>query len=392
MKIIQILTHSPSWISKNIEDDIYDGWQTRTARAIQRQTDEFELECYVPEKQFHQIKEERKSGILYKTFPSTAITYGREISFPMIQAIKKMNGEKIILHLHGLHNYLTYKLCRNFRDKPIIIQHHGDCPPLNLIERRHALIPLTPILAIEQIMMNNALKFADYFFVLTERERQALLKLVKPEKVTAQGMGVDFNLFQPIAKTEARKRLNLLGSADLKILLYVGKLQKYKGCEIVIDIYKELRNKYNIRLLLVGGSEDDALYVYAKTNGAIIFPRQPNELLPDFYSAADVTLLPGTKPLNDWGGIGIALVESLACGTPVVAGTLKNFPGEIAKIGFMATTKNEIIDGIEFILKNPEKFEQCRDEAKKYFDWQVIAQNTISIYHQLAREYYGKNI
>jgi glycosyltransferase involved in cell wall biosynthesis len=140
---------------------------------------------------------------------------------------------------------------------------------------------------------------------------------------------------------------------------------------------------------LVGGSEDDALYVYAKTNGAIIFPRQPNELLPDFYSAADVTLLPGTKPLKDWGGIGIALVESLACGTPVVAGTLKNFPGEISKIGFLTTTKKEIIDGIEFILKNSEKFKQCRDEAKKYFDWQVIAQKTISIYHRLAQEYYG---
>lgn len=87
--------------------------------------------------------------------------------------------------------------------------------------------------------------------------------------------------------------------------------------------------------------------------------------------------------------IGIAVVESLACGTPVVAGTMKNFPGEISKVGLMTTTKMEIIDGIEFILKNPEKFKLCRDEAQKYFDWRVIAQNTITIYRRLAQEYYG---
>jgi len=389
MKIIQILTHSPSWISKNIEDDIYDGWQVRTAKAIQKLTNEFELECYVPEKQFHQVVKENKSSITYKTFPSLPFTYGREISLPMIQAIKKMQGEKIILHIHGMHNYLTYALCRIFRGNPIIIQHHGDCPPLNLFERRRALIPFAPILAIEQIMMNKALKYADYFFVLTERERQALLKLVKPEKTAVQGMGVDFNHFLPIPKSEAKERLNLPNSADQKILLYVGKLQKYKGCEIVIDVYKELRNKHNVKLLLVGGSENDALYAYAKTNGAIIFSRQPNELMPDFYSASDVTLLPGTKPLNDWGGIGIAVVESLACSTPVVAGTLKNFPGEISKVGFVTTTKKQIVDGIELILKNPEKLKLCRDEAQKYFDWRVIAQNTITVYRRLAQEYYG---
>lgn len=389
MKIIQILTHSPSWISKKIEEDIYDGWHVQTARAIRKTTKEFQFECILPEKTLPKIISEEREGINYKVFPSTPFTYGREISLPMIQALKKMQGEEIILHIHGLHNYLTYTLCRNFRGKPIIIQHHGDCPPLNLLERRRALIPFAPILGMEQIIMSNSLKFVDYFFVLTECERRALLKVVRPEKIKIQGMGVDFNHFLPRQKNEARKQLNLPLLDELKILLYVGKLQKYKGCEVVIDVFKELKNNHNIKLLLVGGSDADDLYSYAKASGAVIICRQPNERMPIFYSAADVTLLPGTKPLTDWGGIGIALIESLACGTPVVAGTLKNFPGEIANIGFLATTKKEVIDGVQFILKNPENFNHCRAEAEKYFDWQIIAQNTTAIYRRLAKEYYG---
>jgi glycosyltransferase involved in cell wall biosynthesis len=390
MKVIQILAHSPSWITKNIEEDIYDGWHVRTTKAIQKLTDEFELECFLPEKTFRKPFWGKRDGIFYKVFPSTSFTYGREISFPLIREIKKLQEEKTILHIHGLHNYLTYTICQIFRKMPIIIQHHGDCPPLNLLERRKVLMPFISILGFEQIIMNYTLKFVDQFFVLTNREGQALLKIVKPEKITIQGMGVDFTHFYPRDKNEAKKRLNLPISEGQKILLYVGKLQRYKGCDVIIDAFDELRNKYNILLLLVGGSGSDPLYSQAKANGATIVARQPNELMPFFYSAADVTLLPITKALS-WRGIGISIIESLACNTPVVAGTLKSFLGKISQVGFVATTKKEVIDGVEFIFRNPEKLANCRTEAQKYFDWSIIAQNTISIYHRLVKEYYGNN-
>lgn len=388
MKIIQILTHSPSSVTKNIEEDIYDGWHARTAKAIQKVSDEFQFECFLPEKTLRKISSYTKENITYKVFPSISFSAGREISFPLINEIKKIQGEQIILHIHGLHNQLTYALCRTFQSLPIIIQHHGDCPPLNLLERRRLLIPFYPVLGLEQIIMNNSLIFADYFYVLTEQERQALLRIIKPEKIAQQGMGVDFGRFVPKDKNEARRRLNIPISEGQQILLYVGKLQRYKGCKTVLDAYQELRDKYNIKLLLIGGSDNDELYSYAKTLGVDIFERQPNELMPFFYSASDITLLPISKAL-EWRGIGVSILESLACGTPVVAGTLRNFPGDVSKIGFMATTKKEVIAGVEFIFKNPQAFTNCRAETKKYFDWSIIAKNTIAVYLQLAKEYYG---
>ncbi len=390
MKILQILTHSPSWITKNIDEDIYDGWHVRTAKAIQKITNEFEMECWLPEKTFKETITENKDGINYKIFPSNPIGYGREISKPLIQEIKKRQESPVIIHLHGLHNYLTYNISRNFQKLPVVVQHHGDCPPFNLIERRKALVPLIPLLVFEQVMMNNSLKFVDQFFVLTEQEKQVLSKIVISEKVIIQGMGVDFNLFIPSDKNKARNQLNLPISDGKKILLYVGKLHKYKGCKLVIDAFDRLKAKYNVLLLLVGASKNDPLYSYAKAKGTIIIKRQSNELMPIYYQAADLTLLPIAKALK-WRGVGVSIVESLACSTPVVAGNLRNFPWDITKIGFVATNLNQVIEGVDLILKNPVKFSNCRAEAQKYFDWSIIAQNTITIYHKLIKEYYGNN-
>jgi glycosyltransferase involved in cell wall biosynthesis len=390
IKVIQILTHSPSWVTRNIEEDIYDGWQVRTAKAIKKISDEFDFFCILPEKNISQTITEKKDDITYQVFPSTAIAYNREISLPMINAIKKMASDKIILHLHGLHNYLTYTLCSIFRNLPIIIQHHGDCPPIDHLARRKRLFLFAPILGLEQIAMNWTLPYADYFFVLTRKEQKRLSKLIKPGRVKIQGMGVDFSKFSPINKQEARARLNLPTVGE-KILLYVGKLQKYKGFDIVLQVNQELSKRYPIKLLLVGATASSHLRQTPDCfKQTIIFPRQPPELMPFFYSAADVTILPGTKSLADWGGVGVALIESLACGTPVVAGTLKNFVGRIEKVGVEGSTKKEVVAGVEFIFKNPERFSNCRQEAQAFYDWQLIAQATIGIYQKLIKKYYPR--
>ncbi|MCX8015418.1 MAG: hypothetical protein N2748_05305, partial [candidate division WOR-3 bacterium] len=53
IKIIHILHHSPSWTSTNIEDDLFDGWQVRTAKAIQNlKINNCQIECWLPEKSY----------------------------------------------------------------------------------------------------------------------------------------------------------------------------------------------------------------------------------------------------------------------------------------------------------------------------------------------------
>ena len=82
LKIIQILHHSPSWKSANLEDDIFDGWHVRTAKAIQQLgIKNCKIECWLPERTYSQEWQTEKDGITYRVFPSFAFNYGREISW-----------------------------------------------------------------------------------------------------------------------------------------------------------------------------------------------------------------------------------------------------------------------------------------------------------------------
>jgi glycosyltransferase involved in cell wall biosynthesis len=166
-------------------------------------------------------------------------------------------------------------------------------------------------------------------------------------------------------------------------------LERYKGSDNLIHAYNIIKKEHKAVLLIVGASESDEFYKQAKQSGAIIFPRQAHENLVGFYQAADIFILPGSEQYNRWGGIGINTIESLACNTPVIAGTLTHFPQSINNIGICASKSSDIISAVEYILKNYTEFSNCRGIAQKYYDWQIIAYNTCLIYEKLFRKYYN---
>jgi len=388
LKIIQILHHSSSWKSKNIEDDIFDGWHVRTARAIQQLgIKSCKIECWLPERTYSQECQTEKDGITYRVFPSFAFNYGREISWSMINAIKAESKNPILLHLHGIFNCSTYLIGKLHGNLPIIAQHHGDCPPLNLLQRRPLFYTILPLLEFEHFFLNKFIHNIDWFFCLTKTAQQSLNYLGIKNKSSIQGMGVDFNKFKIESKIDARKKLNL--PTDTKILLYIGKLDRYKGSDNFIHAYPIIKKERNAVLLIVGASESDEFYKQAIHSGAIILPRQAHEDLVRFYQAADIFILPGSEQYNRWGGIGVNTIESLACNTPVITGTLSHFPQPNAKIGILASKSSGIISAVDYILRNYNEFTHCREVAQKYYTWQIIAYNTYLIYEKLFRKYYN---
>lgn len=388
IKIIQILNHSASWKSNNLEDDIFDGWHVRTAKAIQKsRIKDTQIECWIPEKTYSRETQIEKDGIIYKTFPSKSIGYGREISWSMINAIRDESKSSILLHLHGIFNYTTYLIASRFSHLPVVAQHHGDCPPLNLLQRRTSLYFMLPLLELEHSFITKSISSIDYFFCLSETIQQSLRYLSIKNKSSIQGMGVNFEEFITGKKIEARKALNL--PIESKILLFIGQLDRYKGSDKLIEAYQILKNKYNLSLVIVGASELDEYYKRAIRCGAIIFPRQPHKNLQQFYQSADIFVMPGSMQYNHWGGIGINTIESLACNAPVITGTLSHFPQSIDKIGVLASKSSDIISAVEYILKNNKNFNTCREIARTYYDWQIIANITFLTYKRLFKKYYN---
>jgi glycosyltransferase involved in cell wall biosynthesis len=154
---------------------------------------------------------------------------------------------------------------------------------------------------------------------------------VGPERVHVFYQGVDRVLFTAGSQDGSRRRLGI--PVEGKVLLWVGRMVPVKGLDVLLAACSVLRGRgVDFRLYLLGdGPLRKALEprVFASgLAGSVVFAgSRPNDQLPDWYRAADLTVLPSRSE-----GIPNVLRESLACGTPFVASRVGGIP-EIAAHG-----------------------------------------------------------
>jgi D-inositol-3-phosphate glycosyltransferase len=196
--------------------------------------------------------------------------------------------------------------------------------------------------------------------VATEKEKQDLVRYynAQPEKVGVVPCGVNMELFQPVDKAVAKQKLGL--GAE-KILLFVGRIDPLKGIDKLIKTIPLLKNQGSLKLVVVGGDENSRLELEGLKKLAASLNIVDSidfrglvkqDQLPYFYSAADVCVVP-----SYYESFGLVPLESLACGTPVVAtdvGDLKNIikPGETGCI-VADNSPEKLADGIASILNKP---------------------------------------
>jgi D-inositol-3-phosphate glycosyltransferase len=135
--------------------------------------------------------------------------------------------------------------------------------------------------------------------------------------------GVDLARFRPADQAQARARLGL--PSGERVLLFVGRIQRLKGLEVLLRAFA-LLDGLPARLVVVGGRpntthesrEISRLEQLAGRLGIaerVVFAGAvPHEELPVYYAATDVTVMP-----SSYESFGLVAVESLACGRPMVA-------------------------------------------------------------------------
>jgi glycosyltransferase involved in cell wall biosynthesis len=133
--------------------------------------------------------------------------------------------------------------------------------------------------------------------------------------------GVDLDRFEPMDRLAARASLGLAHQGLL--LLSVGNHVELKGHDLVIRMLQVFPQAH---LVLVGdGPLRRDLQTLAESLGVaqrVTFAGQrPNDQLKTYYSAADVLLLASSR--EGWPNV---LLESMACGTPVVATRVNGTP------------------------------------------------------------------
>ena len=192
------------------------------------------------------------------------------------------------------------------------------------------LLPLLIPFRLRRPQLRFALRRATRVIAVSESLRESAMSLGLPrERVRVIENGVDPELFRPLDRVEARRSLGL--PEDGPLLVSVGTLAPRKGFHLVMEALPALTRCFpKIRYAIVGGAgaegfmEDELRRLAARRGVAdrVVFagPRARTELAA-WYSAADLSVLATAHE-----GCPNVVLESLACGTPVVATPAGDIP------------------------------------------------------------------
>jgi len=161
---------------------------------------------------------------------------------------------------------------------------------------------------------------------------------VPDSKIRVIGNGVDTEMFRLTSKEQARHALGL--AAEDKILVSVATLREAKGHQHVITAMAKLtRSQRTVKLCLVGeGSYRQALEKLVQKLSLqkhVFFAGAKDAAeIPLWFSAADASVLASSR--EGWPNV---ILESLACGTPVVATPVGQIPEILAhsNLGILAS-------------------------------------------------------
>lgn len=176
-------------------------------------------------------------------------------------------------------------------------------------------------------------------------------------------------------------------------IVFVGDCVKRKGLEYLIEALSFLR-KENVRLHLVGRLEKDLAYTSYVINltkelrlqDRVTFHGRLDEkskkrLLLDSHAFALPSL---------WEGYGMAIVEAMQMGLPVIATRVGATPELIQDgvNGILVPPKDSrsLAQALKFLLNNPEIREKFRRQslrlARRFNSWQEVGQSFVKIFEQ----------
>ena len=178
-----------------------------------------------------------------------------------------------------------------------------------------------------------------------------------------------------------------LGAGKDEYVLCVGRLVPYKGVDVLVRAMPRVHRETGARLLVVGdGPEAPRLKSLAAQVGAPVdfLGRVPRHALPELYGNARLTVLPS---VNTQEAFGIALLESMATGTPVVASDL---PGvrEVAGVAGATASPGDVealADVVADAWQNPSVFgsrAQIRARVEERYAWPSVVARLEAVYEE----------
>jgi glycosyltransferase involved in cell wall biosynthesis len=206
-----------------------------------------------------------------------------------------------------------------------------------------------------------------------------------PEQLLVMRNGVDLKRFTPLRRDQACRELDISGAP---VLLSVGHLVERKGHHVAIEALAMLLPDYPAaRLVLVGdGPERQRLVELAGRLGiqaSVHFAgARPNNELARWYSAADILVLASSR--EGWANV---LLESMACGTPVVATRIWGTPEVVRSetVGTLVEKREPaaFAEAIKALYRRAPARGQVRTYAED-FSWAATTNAQLELFRRIS--------
>jgi glycosyltransferase involved in cell wall biosynthesis len=219
--------------------------------------------------------------------------------------------------------------------------------------------------------------------------KRRLVELGTPaDRIRTLRNGVDLTRFRPQDRAAARQALQF----NRPTILAVGNLVPKKRHVLAVEA---LRHLQEVDLVIVGeGPERNRIDARARQLGVAdrvrLLGRRAQECLPEIYTAADVLAHPSSR--EGWPNV---LLESMACGTPVVAGNFRGVEDIITEPSAGRILPDATPASLAAAIRELLRAGVTRTETRRYaaaFDWDSTSFGQIELFTEIMRAHPARSI
>lgn len=306
-----------------------------------------------------------------------------KLQLPLLLMALFLNTVKLaqnsdLIHAHWSLTGLAGVLAGKLLNKPVVLMMHGA--------------------EVYVLKGNPLIKFvleqADYVLCNSSFTLSKILEISRPKAYAIVAPGVDVERFRPDVDLSVFHKREPDISANRPLVFALGKFIERKGFPHLIDAVASLSEDPAPYLMIRGrGPLKEQLQRQVRERGIVdrvkFLDYIPDDCIPAYYAAADVFVLPSVvDERDDTEGLGVVLLEALACKTPCVASNVGGIPEVITDglTGFLVEPGNSLAlaDKImQLIVEDDLRLEmgkRGRLFVKEHFSWQTKACEIFQVY------------